>query len=125
MTMITRPPSTANEQKRVFKKKVDEFVSSVKSGSRHTDITGGMMQAGEYLTETCAGEKNVLIFSDLEEDLKKGHIRDFQISVPDINVVALNVTKLRSDNIGPGDYLKQLDSWEDRVTDAGGKWGCH
>lgn len=116
-------PSTAIEQKRAFKKKIEDFVASVKSGSRHTDITGGMMQAGEYLTETGAGEKYVLIFSDLEEDLKKGHIRDFPISLPDINVVALNVTKLRSDNIDPRDYLKRLDTWQNRVSDAGGKWG--
>lgn len=115
-------PSTANEQKRVFKQKIEAFVSSVKSGSRHTDITGGMMQAGEYLTETGAGEKYVLLFSDLEQDLKKGHIRDFPISLPDINVVALNVTKLRSDNIDPRDYLKRLESWQKRVNNAGGTW---
>jgi hypothetical protein len=116
-------PSTAIEQKRAFKKKIADFVSGIKSGSRHTDITGGMMQASEYLTETGAAEKYVLIFSDLEEDLKKGHIRDFPISLPDINVVALNVTKLRSDNIDPRDYLKRLNTWQNRVSDAGGKWG--
>ena len=97
-------PSTANQQKRMFKDKIDEFVNNTKRGSRHTDITGGMLQASEYLDETGAGERYVLIFSDLEEDLQKGHIRDFPISLPDIHVVALNVTKLRSDNIDPRDY---------------------
>ena len=116
-------PSTANQQKRAFKDKIDEFVSGTRRGSRHTDITGGMLQASEYLDETGAGEKYVLIFSDLEEDLQKGHIRDFPISLPDIHVVALNVTKLRSDNIDPRDYLKRLDQWERRVYEAGGTWG--
>ena len=116
-------PSTANDQKRLFKRKLDDFVSTVKRGSPHTDITGGVMQASEYLNETGAGEKYVLVFSDLEEDLKKGHVRDFPISLPNINVVALNVTKLRSDNIDPRDYLKRLDAWEKRVTDGGGRWG--
>lgn len=116
-------PSTANQQKRVFKDKIDEFVSNTRRGSRHTDITGGMLQASEYLEETGAGERYVLIFSDLEEDLQKGHIRDFPISLPDIHVVALNVTKLRSDNIDPRDYLKRLDMWEKRVYQAGGTWG--
>jgi hypothetical protein len=116
-------PSTANQQKRMFKDKIDEFVNNTKRGSRHTDITGGMMQASEYLDETGAGEKYVLIFSDLEEDLQKGHIRDFPISLPDIHVVALNVTKLRSDNIDPREYLKRLDLWEQRVYQAGGTWG--
>ena len=116
-------PSAANAQKRQFKQKVDAFVAATRKGSRHTDITGGMLQASEYLHETGAGEKYVLIFSDLEEDLQKGHIRDFPISLPDISVVALNVTKLRSDNIDPRDYLERLDLWENRVRDAGGNWG--
>ncbi len=116
-------PSTANQQKRMFKDKIDEFVAGTRRGSRNTDITGGMIQAAEYLEETGAGEKYVLIFSDLEEDLKKGHIRDFPISLPDIHVVALNVTKLRSDNIDPRDYLNRLDLWEKRVYQAGGTWG--
>ena len=115
-------PSTANDQKRLFKQRIDKFVASIKKGSRHTDITGGMLQAGDYLIETGAGEKYVLIFSDLEEDLKKGHIRDFPIMLPDINVIALNVTKLRSDNIDPRDYMKRLDNWEKRVGEAGGNW---
>jgi hypothetical protein len=116
-------PSSANQQKRSFKAKIDAFVADTKRGSRHTDITGGMLQASEYLDETGAGEKYVLIFSDLEEDLQRGHIRDFPISLPDIHVVALNVTKLRSDNIDPRDYMKRLDLWENRVQEAGGTWG--
>ncbi len=116
-------PSTANQQKRLFKDEIDEFVAETSRGSRHTDITGGMIQASQYLEETGAGEKFVLIFSDLAEDLQKGHIRDFPISLPDIHVVALNVTKLRSDNIDPRDYLKRLDLWEKRVYQAGGSWG--
>ncbi|MEM7561768.1 MAG: VWA domain-containing protein [Pseudomonadota bacterium] len=116
-------PSTAIQQKRLFKTQIDLFVEATQRGSRHTDITGGMMQASEYLAETGAGEKYVLIFSDLEEDLQKGHIRDFPISLPDIQVTALNVTKLRSDNIDPRDYLERLDLWEKRVHQAGGSWG--
>jgi len=116
-------PSTANQQKRLFKEKIDKFVVGISKGSRHTDITGGMLQASEYLEETGAGQKYVLIFSDLEEDLQRGHIRDFPISLPDIHVVALNVTKLRSDNIDPRDYMNRLDLWETRVSQAGGTWG--
>jgi len=122
MTFDDRP-STANQQKRQFKAQIDKFVDGLAGGSRHTDITGGMLQASEFLLETGAGEKYVLIFSDLEEDLQKGHIRDFPISLPDIHVVALNVTKLRSDNIDPRDYMERLDLWKRRVDEAGGSWG--
>jgi hypothetical protein len=115
-------PSTANDQKRLFKHKVDEFVTSVKFGSRHTDITGGILQASDFVNETKAKNKYILIFSDLEEDLVKGHIRNFKIDVDGIHVVALNVTKLRSDNIDPRDYKKRLVDWQKRVRDGGGDW---
>ncbi len=115
-------PSTANQQKRAFKQQLDNYVASVTGGSRHTDITGGLLQATEFLNETGAGEKYVLIFSDLEEDLVRGHIRDFPITLSGVRVIALNVTKLRSDNIDPRDYLNRLNDWEKRVVDGGGHW---
>lgn len=114
-------PSTVNEQKRAFKRKIDTFIETAK-GSPHTDISGGILQAGEYLTETGADERYALIFSDLEEDLEKGHVRDFLIPLVDIKVIALNVTKLRSDNVDPRDYLHRLDAWEQRVQQGGGSW---
>lgn len=114
-------PSAVNEQKRSFKRKIDSFVGEAK-GSAHTDISGGVLQAAEYLNETGAGERYVLIFSDLEEDLAKGHVRDFVIPLVDVNVVAVNVTKLRSDNIDPRDYLNRLDQWQQRVIQGGGNW---
>lgn len=114
-------PSAVNDQKRSFKRKIDDFVQEAK-GSAHTDISGGVLQAAEYLTETGAGERYVLIFSDLEEDLAKGQVRDFVIPLVDVNVVAVNVTKLRTDNIDPRDYLKRLDQWQSRVIQGGGNW---
>ncbi len=114
-------PSTVNEQKRAFKRKMDAFIETAK-GSAHTDISGGILQAGEYLTETGADERYTLIFSDLEEDLEKGQVRDFLIPLVDIKVIALNVTKLRSDNVDPRDYLHRLDAWEQRVQQGGGSW---
>lgn len=115
-------PSVANDQKRLFKSNMDSFVKNVSKGSAHTDITGAILQAIGYLNETEAGEKYVLVFSDLEEDLEKGHIRDFPIDMDGIQVVAMNVTKLRSDNIDPRDYLNRLDAWQKRVQDGGGNW---
>lgn len=119
-TFNTRP-SVSNTQKRLFEKKVGEFVGKAK-GSRHTDITGGVLQAVEYLNETGAGKKYIFVFSDLEEDLQKGHIRDFPIRCDGINFVALNVTKLRSDNVDPREYLNRLEAWQKRVEAGGGTW---
>ena len=96
-------------------------MKSVK-GSRYTDITGGLLQATEYLNETGVGKKYILIFSDLQEDIKEGYVRDIPFDIPDFKVIALNVTKLRADNVDPRVYLGRLEDWEKRVTDGGGKW---
>ena len=114
-------PSVANEQKRKFRQKVDDFAKGVK-GSAYTDISGGMLQAVEYLNEAGPGKKTILIFSDLKEDIKKGHIRDFPIQLTGFNVVALNVTKLRSDQVDPREYLDRLSAWEKKVIEGGGTW---
>jgi len=114
-------PSVSNEQKRVFRKKVDDFVGAVK-GSPYTDITGGVLEATEYLNETAAGHKTVLVFSDMEEDLKEGYVRDFPIQITGIEVVALNVTKLRQDIVDPRKYMQRLEEWKQRVESGGGRW---
>lgn len=114
-------PSTANDQKRKFKARLDAFVTEAK-GSAHTDIMGGVLQAVEYLNESNAAERYILIFSDMEQDLTKGQIRDFPVDMPNIRVVALNVTKLRSDNIDPRDYIERLKMWQQRVVEGGGQW---
>lgn len=114
-------PSRANQQKRAFQSQLGKFLGKVR-GARHTDITGGILQAADWLNETGAGEKFILVFSDLEEDLRDGYVRDFAIDLTGIHVVALNVTKLRSDQIDPRDYRKRLASWEGRVTAGGGEW---
>jgi hypothetical protein len=114
-------PSASNRQKREFASAVDKFIRSVK-GSKYTDISGGLLQGTEYLNETKAGSKYILIYSDLKEDLPAGYKRDFEISLDGYSVLALNVTKLRSDNIDPVEYLLRVESWEQRVTDGGGDW---
>ncbi len=114
-------PSQANEQKRLFRSKLDQVLKDVHP-SAHTDVRGAVLQAAQRLNEIHAGKSDILIFSDLEEDLPKGYKRDFRIPLDGIDVVALNVTKLRSDNVNPQDYLDRLDRWHKIVTENGGKW---
>ncbi len=116
-----RRPSVATEQKRLFRAKVDQFIAQSK-GSAHTDITGGVIQAVQYLNETGAGYRYILIFSDLQEDLAKGHVRDFPLAMEGCQAIALNVTKLRSDNVDPRGYFKRVEGWKKRVGDGGGSW---
>ncbi len=88
-------------------------------GSRYTDITGGIIQAAEYLNETQAGRKTIIIFSDMQEELDYKTVRDIPIKLDGIRVVALNVTKLDTDNIDPRRYLDRLEWWEKRARTAG------
>ena len=114
-------PSVANTQKRAFQKQVAEFVSSV-AGSSHTDISGGLLQAVEYLNEAGSGQKYVLIFSDLKEELARGHVRDVPFQLDGFSIIALNVTKLRDDIRDPKKYMLRVDQWRDKTESGGGAW---
>ncbi len=114
-------PSAANAQKRLFSETVHTFLNNVGSAS-HTDITGGLLQAIEFLNEKEPGRKVIFIFSDLKEDLMEGYVRDIPVPMENVEVVALNVTKLSSDNIDPREYLDRLDMWQARVEAEGGSW---
>jgi hypothetical protein len=76
----------------------------------------------EFLNEKGTGSKTSLIFSDLKEDLEAGYIRDIDVELEGFEVIALNVTKLRSDNIDPREYLGRLAEWRGKVEITGGHW---
>jgi hypothetical protein len=114
-------PSVANNQKRAFQKKVNDFVANIKRSS-YTDISGGVLQAIEYLNESGTGEKFILIFSDLQEELAKGHIRDVPFQLQGFEVIALNVTKLRDDIRDPKNYLNRVEHWREKAESGNGQW---
>jgi hypothetical protein len=113
-------PSQANAQKRVLKDQVEAFTGSAR-GSVYTDITGGLIQGALFLKETGAGKKTILIFSDMQEELDRATQRDFPIDLKDIRVVAVNVVKLKTDNVDPRRYLGRLEDWQKRVEAAGAR----
>jgi len=114
-------PSTANQQKRAFASRVEKFIDETRSAP-FTDITGGLLQAIEFLNEKKTGRKEILIFSDMKEELAKGYVRNLPLDFKGFEVVALNVTKLRSDNFDPREYLSRLEAWRARVEKGGGRW---
>ncbi len=111
-------PSQANAQKRVFRDQVAAFTKAAR-GSAYTDITGGLIQGAMFLNETGAGKKTILVFSDMQEELDKATIRNFPIDLRNIRVVAVNVVKLKADNVDPRRYLGRLEEWHKRVDEAG------
>ncbi len=116
---FVKDPMQANAQKRTFSEEIGTFEAGVKKGSAYTDITGGIIQAAEFLNETEAGQKTILIFSDMQEELDYKTVRDFPIDLKGIRIIALNVSKLSTDNVDPRRYLGRLDWWEKRARAAG------
>jgi hypothetical protein len=114
-----KDPMQANAQKRAFQEQIAKLGKQIKQGSAYTDITGGVLQAVEFLNETGAGRKTILIISDMEEDLDKQVKRDVPLHLSGIRIVALNVTKLDTDNVNPQRYLGRLEAWEKRFREAG------
>jgi hypothetical protein len=118
---LSKDPLQANAQKKMFSEQIAKFAKSTagNSGSKYTDITGGVLQAAEFLNEAGARRKTIIIFSDMQEDLDQQTVRDFPIKLDGIGLVALNVTKLSADNEDPRRYLDRLQRWERRARTAG------
>jgi hypothetical protein len=113
-------PSQENAQKRAFRERIENSFRAV-SGSRYTDITGGLIQGAEFLNEAGAGSKTIIIFSDMQEELDKVTQRDFPISLKGIRIIAVNVVKLKTDNVDPRKYTGRLEAWQKRVETAGAR----
>ena len=114
-------PSTTNRQKRQFSEKIAAFTSNIKAAPS-TDITGGILPAIECRNAKEHGRKVIFIFSDMKEELAEGYVRDIPLELDGFEVVALNVTKLRADNIDPRLYLDRLEAWKTVVEAGGGTW---
>lgn len=115
-------PSVASQQKRHFQAQVEGFLKKFRVPSHHSDITGGVLLASDYLHEMEAGRKHLFILSDLHEDLPPWLDRDLPVKLDSIQVVAVNVKRQREDNNSPRGYQNRLALWQERVEDNGGQW---
>ena len=115
-------PSFANQQKRAFQAQVNAFFERFRVPSYHSDITGGVLLARDFLTEADAGRSYLFILSDLHEDLPPWLNRDVGLDLEGIEVVAINIKRQRSDNNDPQAYQARLSTWQSRVEEGGGSW---
>jgi hypothetical protein len=116
---LDRRPSHANAQKLEVSRKLDEFAARPMNAA-YTDIAGGIMLASEYLGETEAGSRVLLIFSDMQEDLSPGSKRQLEESeLRGTHVLAINVKRLERDQADPARFRARLDAWAERVEAAG------
>lgn len=115
-------PSLANAQKRQFQQELDAFMERFRVPSHHSDITGGVLLALDYLNETRAGHKHLFLLSNLEEDVPPWLNRDLTLELEGVQVSAINVKRRDADNRNPLDYQQRLSAWQQRVEAGGGQW---
>jgi hypothetical protein len=112
-------PSRANAQKLGLARQLDAFAAEP-GRSEHTDILGAMLLGSEYLREIEAGSRVMLVFSDLEQDLPTGAKRRIEAGEFDgVQVVAMNVKRLRSDNADPAGFRDRIAFWEGQMIGGG------
>ncbi len=115
-------PSVANQQKRQVQAQLNAFIERFRVPSYHSDVTGGVLLARDYLMDTDAGTRYLFLLSDLHEDAPPWVNRDVTVDLTGIQVVAINVKRQRSDNNNPQAYHQRLANWQQRVEEAGGGW---
>ncbi|HEX5057258.1 MAG TPA: VWA domain-containing protein [Gammaproteobacteria bacterium] len=114
-------PSKANEQTLAFAKTLDAFAKNDMHSS-HTDISGAMMLCSDYLKNTGSGNRAIITFSDMREELQSGLKREFRpTEFEGTDIAALNVIKLNKDTMDPEIYRQRMADWEKRVMAAGAK----
>ena len=120
MTLDVRP-SKANAQKLAFADELEKFAQR-REHAKYTDIRGAMMLGAEYLKETGAGQRTMVLFTDLEEELPKGVRRALAADeFAGMRILAMNVKKLNADNANPTAYRTRLAAWQQQVKSHGAK----
>jgi hypothetical protein len=114
-------PSRANHQKLTLAGDLDRLAGAQKP-ARFTDISGALLRAGEHLHKSQAGEKVLVIFSDMKEELPKQARRSLEATeLAGVDVMAMNVKRLAADANDPAAYRARLDEWGKRLTAAGAR----
>jgi hypothetical protein len=55
----------------------------------------------------------------MQEEFDKVTLRNIQMNLKRIRVIAVNVVKLNTDNIDPRRYFGRIEAWQKRVVAAG------
>jgi len=119
LTTLDPRPSQANAQKLAIARQLDAFARDA-ARAKYTDIPGALMLAAEYLHEIPAGSRAILVFSDMREDLPAGTRRELAADeFAGIQIVAMNVKRLRSDGEDPSRFRGRLARWEETASQHG------
>lgn len=113
-------PSLANQEKRALNQEITAYLEAAEP-SPFTDITGGLLQAREWLVQQPAARKIVVILSDLRQSQQEGYGGDFRVDLKGLEVVAVDVRRFEGEP-SPPRYPQSLSRWRQRIEANGGQW---
>jgi hypothetical protein len=114
-------PSLAMQQKRLLKKRFDEFTLSPRSVGP-LDIAGALLYAVAQLGETDAEERYVLILANLGKEQIPEPVKDFPLQMEGCRVISITVENGELTARQQAAALKRLEAWEEWVETGGGEW---
>lgn len=118
--LLPETPSRASQAKREMFTRLQTYSQDVEA-TRYTDIHGALAQAAFELRQRPEGQRHIVVFSDMVEDLAANcNTANSTLDLTGINVVASNVIKI--DPANPDKYFALLEEWERVVIAAGGTW---
>jgi hypothetical protein len=114
-------PSLATQQKRLLKKKFDEFIPFPRSAG-HLDIAGALLYAVAQLGETNAEERYVLILANVGREQIPEPVQDFPLQMEGCRVISIDLESEELIARRQAVALKRLEAWGDWVERGGGEW---
>jgi hypothetical protein len=116
---LSRRPTVANGQKRLLRHQIDRLLDA--PGGPRGDLTGGLLTAVEFLKNSAAPRRVILIAADLGAAGAGAEGGDFPIQVEGCRVLALDGAPPTAapDDDPPDD---PLGFWRRRIVSGGGSW---
>ncbi|WP_298136161.1 hypothetical protein [Acidiferrobacter sp.] len=121
---LSRRPAQADAQKRAMAADVSAFVKAMahRPGTAYTDISGALLEAADFLRGIPAARKEIIVVSDMRQDLPPGAVRHIPLPLTGVEVLAVNVIKSLGENMNPVRYIARMHRWDARVAKGGGRF---
>jgi hypothetical protein len=121
---LSRRPAQADAEKRAMAARVSAFVKAMEKrrGTAYTDISGALLEAAQFLRGIPAARKEIIVVSDMRQDLPPGAVRHVPLPLNQVSVFAVNVIKSYGENMNPTRYIARMHKWKARIAKGGGRF---
>ncbi len=121
---LSRRPAQADTEKRAMAARISAFVTAMgkRRGTAYTDISGALLEAAHFLRGIPAARKEVIVVSDMRQDLPPGAVRHVPLPLNRVSVFAVNVIKSYGENLNPTRYIARMHKWKARIAKGGGRF---